>query len=433
MYRSIIFICLINITLINLNAWGQKENLPVVPESSEEPTTIRLAYSWDHDFVNDIDLYKEKIKDVYNLETEESIGLNHKQKIFIDASSNTLPDVFMFWSYETNLKYLAESGHLLNIQDYFDATDSVQRSDFYEENLKATEINGFNYAVPHERFFGYLVANKNLFEEYNLEFPQYWDDFKKISAVFLDNGIIPLAMGSYRGDPGHLFFSAMTYQDLDGYLDTTQMKKTAQFVSPGTIRATEAVLDLIEYGAIPKNTIHFGSYEQQILSYNERKSAMTYSFSWSLALFDESIIEESVIIPIPRISKQSRDTSTFTIGGTAQGICINKQSWNDLAKRKYIIDLVNWLLSDEIFISRFLKSGNIPTKKVTLPENPNGFYTMALNYVSTVDVLGIHEFYFNSLNSFNIYKEANDLLWSGAISKGDFLNMVQSGIESNEE
>ncbi|MBI9098742.1 MAG: extracellular solute-binding protein [Spirochaetaceae bacterium] len=430
MKKPVFFYCLLVLVLLSFIACGQKE-----PQQQEkkELQTIRFAYSWDHDFVNDIIEYNEKIKDKYNLVTEESIGLTHKQKIFIDASSNTLPDVFLFWSYETNLKYLAERGYLQDVQEYFDASNSVQKSDFYEENLKATEVSGINYAVPHERFFGYLAANKSLFDKYNLDLPRVWDDFKTISPVLLENGIIPLAMGSFRGDPGHLFYSALAYQDPEGFTDTINMKNNNNFIYPGTVQATEAVLDLITYNAIPKNTIQGGSFEEQIASYNDKKSAMTFSFSWSLALFDESVIEDTVIIPVPQISSGGRDSSTFTVGGTAQSICINKKSWNDLSKRESIIDLVDWLLSDDIYITRFIKSGNIPAKKVSLPEDMNVFYTKALEYVTTVDILGIHEFYFNSLNSYNIYKEANDLLWSGALSRDEFLNMVQKGIDHNDQ
>ena len=428
-YKIGSFLLLISVLL--LISCVEKEPLP--PQIEQNKPVIRMAYSWGHGFKNTIADYKEDVMDRFILETEESIGLNHKQKILIDLSSDTLPDVFMFWSYETNLKYLAENGYLLDVQEYFDASHTVSRDDFYAENLRATEIQDINYAVPHEVFFGFMAANKALFEKYELGIPSTWDDIRDISPVFLENDIIPLYMGSFRGDPGHLFFSALAYQDRNGYSDTMAIKDTLNFKTPGNLQAAEAIIELIEMGAIPKNTIYSGSFEQQVTAYNQRKTALSFSFNWSLALFNEDIVDETIIIPVPRISGDSRDTSSFTVGGTAQSVCINKESWDDPEKRATIIEIVDWLLSDKVFITRMKQSGTIPAKKMELPKMDNPMYDKVFDFVDSVEVLGIHEFYFNSLGSFDVYKEANDLLWSGVLDRDEFLEIVQKGIEQNNE
>lgn len=387
-----------------------------------------MAYSWGYGFKNNLAEFKESVSDEFIIETEENIGLNHKQKILIDVSSNTIPDVFCFWSYETNLKYLADNGYLLDIDEYFNVTDAVKRSDFYEESLKSTEIDGINYAIPHERFFGFFAVNRSIFKEYGIDYPEYWSDFKDIAPILNKNGITPLAMGSFRGDPGHLFFSALTYQHPDGYSDTLKMKETGNFIYPGTKTAADAVIDLINYNAIPKNTIYEGSFDRQVDIYNQRKAASIFSFSWSLALIDEDIAEGTVIIPVPKINRDSIDTNSFTIGGTAQSICISKKAWDDMDKRESLIKLIDWILSEEVFISRMQQSGCYPTKKMKLPEMDNPIYSKATEYAKDKELYGIHEFYFNSLNSFNQYKEANDLLWSGSLNSEEFLQMVQESM-----
>lgn len=392
-----------------------------------------MAYSWGYGFKNNLAEFKDRVSDDFIIETEENIGLNHKQKILIDVSSNTIPDVFCFWSYETNLKYLADNGYLLNIEEYFKETNSVQRSDFYDESLKSTEINGINYAIPHERFFGFFAVNRSIFEEYGLDYPEYWSDFKEIAPILNSNGITPLAMGSFRGDPGHLFFSALTYQHPEGYIDTLKMKDTGNFIYPGTKMAADAVIDLINFNAIPKNTIYEGSFDRQIDTYNQGKAASIFSFSWSLALIDKKIAKDTVIIPVPKINRDSIDTDSFTIGGTAQSICISKKAWDDPNKRGALVTLIDWILSEEVFIARMEQSGCYPTKKMELPEMDNPIYSKATEYSKNKELYGIHEFYFNSLNSFNQYKEANDLLWSGSLNSDEFLQMVQDSMVSRNE
>ncbi|MBN2657641.1 MAG: extracellular solute-binding protein [Spirochaetales bacterium] len=417
--------------LISLTAFGHDDSGETAVE--QRKPVIRMAYSWGHGFKNTVAAYKERMKDDFILETEESIGLNHKQKILIDLSSGTLPDVFLFWSYETNLKYLAEKGYLLDIQEYFDASETVERDDFFEESLKATEVNGINYAVPHEVFFGFMAANKSLFDQYGLDLPETWDDLRAITPVFREHGIVPFYLGSFRGDPGHLFFSALTYQHPDGYRDTLDLRSSLKFITPATEMAADGVIDLIDMKAIPENTIYAGSFEQQIDEYNERRTALSYSFTWSLALFSEDIAKDTVIIPVPRMNSRSLDTENFTIGGMAQSVCINRKSWNDPEKRESIIKVVDWLLSDEIYETRMLQSGNIPAKKMAYPELKNSMYRKVFDYREGVEVLGIQEFYFNSLTAFETYKEAVDLLWSGVLGKEEFLEMVQNAVVESHE
>ncbi|MBN2617980.1 MAG: extracellular solute-binding protein [Spirochaetales bacterium] len=426
--KKIYFPLLFFLLLLLVSCERKQENSLI----QQKKTTISLAYSWGYGFKNVIEDFKNRVSNDFILETEENIGLNHKQKILIDVSSNIVPDVFCFWSYETNLKYLADKDFLLNIDEYFNTSTKIKRTDFYEESLEATLIDGVNYGIPHERFFGFFAVNKSILDEYNIAIPKTWDDLIDMGKILNPKGIVPLSMGSFRGDPGHLFFSALTYQNVNGFSDTEKMKNTNNFIYPGTINAAEAVVTLINNNVVPNNTIYEGSYDRQVDIYNKREAAAIFAFSWSLALFDYDIAQNTLFIPVPLISNESVNTNEFTIGGTAQSICISKKAWSDPEKREAIITLVDWLLSDEVFNIRMEQSGCYPTKIMELPQMVNPIFEKATNYLNRTKLLGIHEFYFNSLNSFNQYKEANDLLWSGAIGRDDFLQMVQNSMEGGD-
>ncbi len=403
-------------------------------EERPEIPTIRFAYSWGNDFTEDLKEYAESVKSSVRIKPEINVGLQHKQKILIDVASGTLPDVFTFWSYETNLGDFVENGNIINVQEYFDASRSVDRNDFYTSALEATKVKGMNYAVPYELFYGFYVVNTEIFNTLNLKIPENWEDIQHITPVLLENDIIPLSIGSFKGDPGHLFFSALTYQSRNGYRDTLAMKETNNFIYPGTVAAAKAVRELIDYSAIPSNTISAGSWDHQINDYNEEKAAMMYTFNWNLALFDPEIADRSRIVPVPRINSEAKDTSSFTVGGIAMNICINKESWEDPEKREHITRIVDWLLSDEVFIARLKQQGTFPTKKgIDIPEYKNSMYRKVEEYLKTVEVYGIHEFFFQSLDAFNHYKEANDFLWNGVFTAVEFLEYVQNGIEMYDE
>jgi raffinose/stachyose/melibiose transport system substrate-binding protein len=423
MLKKIFFCVFTFINLISAFSNGTPDS-----ENKNKSTVIKFAYSWGQGFNNTLADYAENMKEKFVLESEQNIGLDHKQKILVDVASNNIPDVFLFWSYEANLGYLARNGYIINIEEYFKETKKHKKSDFLDWTFDATKIDGKHYAIPIERFFGFWAVNESIFKKYKLSIPKTWDDIKRISPILLKNGITPLAMGSYRGDPGHLFFSVLSYQDPNGYRDAKNIKHTNNFKYPGTRLAAQAALDLISYGAIPKVTVYSGPWDEQIMSYNQEKTAMIYSFSWVLALFTEEIAQKSIIIPPPKISSNVVDPGKFTVGGVAQNICINADSWKNPEKRKAIVELVDWILSEEVFMTRLNQVGTFPTKKMDIPEMRNPIYRKVMNFVKGQEVYEIHEFFFNSLAAFNTYKEANDLLWANTITKEEFLNMVQDGM-----
>ena len=409
---GLLFVCLVSC--------GQDETV----DSGNLPV-LRFAYSWAYGFNNTMKEYTERMKDRFLLETEYHIGLDHKQKILIDIASSDLPDVFFFWSYETNLEYLVRNDALLDVQNYFDLSSENDKNDFYREAMDSSLVRGKNYAIPHEQFFGFLAVNRELLARFDLSPPRTWEDIRRMTPILRENGVVPLSMGSFRGDPGHLFFSALAYQGEKGYEDTKAIKETNRFIYPGTELAARAVEDLVRWGAVPRDTIFSGSWDNQMKLYNREKAAMVFTFNWALALFDPEIAGRTVIIPVPVIPGGVRNPADFTVGGNAQSLCINKASWEDPVAREIIVQLADWLLSEEIFLLRLAQAGTFPAKKIPIPEYSNPIYRKVLDFVSPQTILGIHEFYFQSLDDFNDYKEANDLFWGGAYSAEDFLENVQ--------
>ena len=401
--------------------------------SRQDLPTIRFAYCWTHGFEATINAYRKRVKDSFNLVTEANNGIQHKTQIFIDVASNDLPDVFTFWSYDTNLKYFVDNDLIVDAQELFDASDFLKRQDFRSEAMAATEIDGRNYALPYEWFQGVFIVNKKILDESGLALPRTLDDIVRMVPVLRKRGIVPLSMGSYLGDPGHLFFSALTYQTPGAYRDTVNIRKTGNFIYPGTRNAADAVLKLVKGKAVPENTIQTGSWDYQVNQFNLRKTAMTYTFNWTFALFDPAVAAESVIIPVPRISAAADDPARFTVGGVSQSICVSKAAWKDPEKRKCIVRFLDWLFSDRTFIARAGQEGCEPTRKIALPDSVNPIHKMAEDALAGVKTYPLHEFCFGSMAVFDRYKEANDLLWSGAVSSQEFLRMVQENLRASHE
>lgn len=102
---------------------------------------------------------------------------------------------------------------------------SCGRRTSWRRALAATELDGKNWAIPYERFFGIFIANKRLLDEVRPSPPPH--DGGRVAAmagVLRPRGIVPLTMGSYLGDPGHLLFTALAYQTPGARTDTEAMR-----------------------------------------------------------------------------------------------------------------------------------------------------------------------------------------------------------------
>ena len=73
-------------------------------------------------------------------------------------------------------------------------------------------IEGKKYGFPVEAFKGFFLANKTLFEKYNLKYSKTYAELNDVAKVFNQNGIVPINVGSKGGNPGHFFLDAVTYQ-----------------------------------------------------------------------------------------------------------------------------------------------------------------------------------------------------------------------------
>ena len=74
------------------------------------------------------------------------------------------------------------------------------------QTLVMSSDNGKPYMVPIAFTWAAIYYNRALFEQYNLQPPQSWDEFMEICATLHANGITPLAMAGTEGFAYSLWF-----------------------------------------------------------------------------------------------------------------------------------------------------------------------------------------------------------------------------------
>lgn len=407
---------------------GEKQKPAVKPR-------IRIAHTWtaeegQHKAINDgIKKFVGENKAVADYSVEAEQGDNLRNKIKIDLAANNLPDIFYYWAI-TSLKPMYDANLILDVNEYFAKSPTVKAENFMKDALDDYTPDGKStYAVPTEGFKDFLACNKELFQKYNLQYPKTYEELLAVSKVFSDNGIIPMAVGSKGGNPGHFFFAEVYYQF--GTLDYMSKVTTGEnkFDYDLNRKAANLVLEMAKNKVFPKDTIGSGDFAPAVSLYNEQKAAMILGQSWSISNFRSDIVEKTELITFPKFKDAVNDPSTFCVGGVNNGWVINKAAFNDPAKQEAIIKAMDYLASDEMY-SYMAEMGQFIMKKVEVdPAKVSKLYNKVLDY--TKDQKSLTNFWILMPDpvSQEVLSTSMDELWAQSVDAGKFCSKIQTSID----
>ncbi len=400
-----------------------------------EKVTLRISYNWTGSdpqapyFEGMLKKFAEANKDSIELVMEGTPGEDHRSKIKVDASTGNLADVMTYWPGNANLKPLVEGNELLDIGEYLKVSTATKKENFPDSFWDFYKINGTYYGIPVSSFKGFFLANKALFDKYNLEIPKTWDDFMAVSKTFNDNGIIPFSMGSKGGQPSHLYISFLAYNFENGYEENSKMLESWNFNTPSNVKAAKAIDEMRQNKIFPSDTVSNGEWGPSLALYNEEKAAMIYEFPWMAGHVKPDIAEKSEFFDMPAYQGDNSKTSGYTIGASNMGYIVSKKSFEDPAKQAAIVKLLDFITSDEMF-SELAKGGMPPAKNVTIDSSTlDPFFARVLEYTKNQTALSQHENFFPDPSGLSTMFEGLDELFAGAITPEDFINKVQAALD----
>ncbi|NTV35426.1 MAG: extracellular solute-binding protein [Anaerolineaceae bacterium] len=382
-----------------------------------EKVTIRFAYNWTGGdskaayYEAAIKTYQEKHPNV-EIILEGTPGMEHQNKILTDLAGGNLPDLFMYWNGASTLQPLLDGNAILDMDEFFKVSKATKRDQWNESTFSTSIVNGVTYELPVESFKGFMIANKALFDKYNLKYPTTMAEWKEVAKVFVENGIVPILMASKGGNPGHLFYNDLVYQ-MGGLEGFQELDKTYK-LTPPFLKAAELVNEMSAAKFFPSDTIANGDWGPAVALYNEEKAAMVYCFPWKIGDIKPELLAQTVVINFPKMEGAVVDPSTFSIGGVSMGLVINKASFEDSAKQAEIVEFADFLVSDAMF-TELGKASMMPAKKVTLdPSSLNPLFVAAVDFSSKMETYDVLWSKFSGAASQTVYSDFNDELFAGA-------------------
>jgi len=404
-------------------------------KGQEKPVTLFIYDPYGGDATKDSVFAPEfeKFKEAHPMikfESQLVVGDDVRTRIKVDAASGKTPDVFGFGAFESMLGAVAAAGIPLEADKYFEKSKTTKRSDYPAASLATVTVyDGKTYSIPNQGYQFYFMVNKELFQKFNLEYPETYEELLAVSKVFSDNGIVPLAVGSKGGNPSHFFYSEL-YVQLPGALEELKALKTSyKFDTDNAYRIAEVIDEMRRNKVFPKDTIAGGDWGPSFSLFAEEKAAMLFSFTFVLGGFPEEMRDKVEIIDVPRLPDGVLDPAEFTHASTVGGWVISKKAWEDEAKQAAIIEFVDWLTSVEL-MNIMATIDVMPMRKEGLdPSNLTPMYKRILEYNKDKEVVPCHMTELPDANSFSVFQTTLDELWAGSISPKDFVDKVQKSVE----
>lgn len=406
-----------------------------------EGVTLRFAPVWGTDPEHEMG---RKMLDEFceetglTIELEDIAGDEMKNKISVDAAADNLPDVWQYWPGCT-CKDLADAGALADCSEYLEKSEVIDASQFSDGAMQPCTFDGELLALPRIGASAVMLINTEIFDKYNLEAPETWDELMEVSKVLRENGVTPLNVGSKLGNPSHFFYNEIVCQFQQGVEDVRNLMDTSKttFETDAMKYAADLIEEMVNAGCFADDVLgSTGDWGPSTVYYDEGYSAMCYTLSWQFPSLSDETIEKSKIIKMPQIAETDRDDNHIQ-GTTNDCWCINKTSWEDESKQEAIIALMDFLMWDYSLASA--QAGYSITvnseidKQIDYSTLDSKLMAEVLEWRSDNNIES-DPMIWQSLPNLAIqtdYCNALDELWAGTISGEEFIEKCESSVNDN--
>ena len=276
--------------------------------------------------ISDFEKQNPNVKIKYENISDQAI----KEKLSVLASGGDMPDVFFTWGGESLYRF-ARSEKALDLTPYLEK-DSEWKDGFLPSFLNSATFDGKTYAVPYRSFVLYMLYNKQIFADNNLEIPKTWDEFLNVCETLKGNGVTPLAYGNSQN-----WYATWWVGQLNANLvDAETIKKdynaeTGDFTDPRYVKAVQYFLDLNNKGYFGEN-VNSKDYYQVREEFCAGKQAMMLDATSQFSFFSDAMGTDGYgFFKIPTVQGADGDPATVTGGSELYAVSAKSEHPDEAA------------------------------------------------------------------------------------------------------
>lgn len=248
--------------------------------SSEESgkTVLKFLHKWPQPeyapyFEEVVEEFEKQNPDI-KIDMEAIADEPIKDKLRVILGGNEVPDIMFSWSGEFARKFV-RAGAALDLTPYLEE-DTAWKDSFIPASLQPFSSDDKNYGIP-LRFNGkFFVYNKEIFEKYNLQAPQTWDEFTTLLDTLKQGGETPLILGNESPWAAIHYLTGLNQKMVPQDVRMKDYNPTSgEFTDPGYVKAMEMFADLNKNGYLMDN-VNSSSHDMAVQYFFAGKGAMIY-------------------------------------------------------------------------------------------------------------------------------------------------------------
>lgn len=291
-----------------------------------------------------------------NIEHVPTQNDNYKTKLRTAMSADNAPDIFMTWG-SAGLERYVDADKVYSLESHM--TEDWENN-FMPAAMDLGIVDGEVYGIPVTNVAPALVWYRtDLFEEYDLDVPETYDELLNVVETFTDNGITPFALANKNKWTGSMYY--MYLVDRIGGPEALQqaINREGAFNDEAFIEAGRRIQELVELGAFPDgvNGLDEDAGQSRTLLYTDR-AAMYLMGSWGYSAFKNEapeMLDQFSFFNFPEVESGVGDPSNLvgTPGDNYYSISTKAENKEEAVKfLKY--------LSDAKMGEELIEIGNIP-------------------------------------------------------------------------
>ncbi|MDD5018053.1 MAG: ABC transporter substrate-binding protein [Eubacteriales bacterium] len=258
--------------------------------TDEEITITYQTESASDMFTAAFAVYQESHPNV-KLEVQVTDAGTYAEKLVAQAATGTNPDV-TWWNAR---QYVGnwDTGAFLDLTDIINEQFADR---FIDGTFLMSETNdGVITCFPCEMQIQGFLINTVLFDQYNLDIPETFDDLINCAEVFAENGISLFGNGTADGWPTWGWFHWFELWGINELADDVYGTHTLKFADSDAATTLYKLIELYEAGAFPysNSTVTYDMTKTKFL--NEECASMTTSTDWLTDIVGSGLDESGAV------------------------------------------------------------------------------------------------------------------------------------------
>jgi len=403
--------------------------------SSDGKTVIKFMHLWpegsskaQYTIVNNIIKQYEKDHSDIKIQTEILGNEQYKDKIKVLSASNELPDVGVTWA-AGYLKPFVEGNMLAPLDDKI---ESDFKDSFVAGTTEAYAVDGKTYGLPLELNITPVYYNKEIFEKYNLEIPETYDQFLEVVKTLVDKGVTPITLGNKDRWTGSMWYMYLADRIGGPEALANAINRSGSFEDPSLLSAAEEVKKLVDMGAFVKGFNGLSNDEAKGYFMNEQ-AAMYLMATWELPNYTTSpdvtdeFKEKVGYFKFPTYDGGKGDINSY-VGGPGVGLFVSENSKVKEEAKDFVSYLVKEWGKHSVTDAGVIPATVVDTSNTDLDQ----MYIDILNDLGTASNLTLYADVQMSSSVAQVHLDMIQSLFGGQATPKEFVKKQEEALAEEE-